>query len=217
MTTDQTAILSSTDLRLLRQTIDLSEQSKQAGRHPFAALVADEDGNVIATAGNNSMPPLGDPTQHAELAAVAKAAKLRTPEQLLNCTLYTSAEPCCMCAGAVYWCNIGTPAAWVDRRPSGKSDFFVAVPRGIHARSASHRSAGACTGRGSCTTACGILGLARIASIIGVSGFSLKTALAFCQAWPIACEREMRGPSSTRHPPWLTKVEGGCERSRKIA
>ncbi len=107
MTTDQTAILSSTDLRLLRQTIDLSEQSKQAGRHPFAALVADEDGNVIATAGNNSMPPLGDPTQHAELAAVAKAAKLRTPEQLLNCTLYTSAEPCCMCAGAVYWCNIG--------------------------------------------------------------------------------------------------------------
>jgi tRNA(Arg) A34 adenosine deaminase TadA len=106
-TPDQTAMLSATDLRLLRQAIALSAQSRLAGRHPFAALVADQDGNIVASAGNNSMPPDGDPTQHAELAAVAMAARLRTPEELLKCTLYTSAEPCCMCAGAVYWCNIG--------------------------------------------------------------------------------------------------------------
>jgi tRNA(Arg) A34 adenosine deaminase TadA len=95
------------DMALLREVIALSEKSKCDGRHPFAALIADENGHVVARAGNNSMPPLGDPTQHAELRAAAQAAKDLTPEQLLKCTLYTNAEPCCMCSGAIYWCNIG--------------------------------------------------------------------------------------------------------------
>ena len=103
MTTD----LSPRDLELLRMAIRLSDESKARGRHPFAALVANEHGEVVVTAGNNSMPPEGDPTQHAELAAAAQAARLLTPEQLARCTLYTSAEPCAMCAGAIYWCNIG--------------------------------------------------------------------------------------------------------------
>ncbi|MDH4566383.1 nucleoside deaminase [Pseudomonas sp. BN414] len=95
------------DLELLRLSIRLSEESRERGRHPFAALVADRNGKVIAQAGNNSMPPEGDPTQHAELAAAAQAAKILSPEELAQCTLYTSAEPCCMCAGAVYWTGIG--------------------------------------------------------------------------------------------------------------
>ncbi|MBV4484501.1 nucleoside deaminase [Pseudomonas sp. SWRI153] len=99
--------ISDLDLELLRQTIALSQASKQRGRHPFAALVADRDGKVIAEAGNNSMPPEGDPTQHAELVAVAAAARLLSPQELELCTLYTSAEPCCMCAGAVYWTGVG--------------------------------------------------------------------------------------------------------------
>ena len=49
--------ISALDLTLLRQTIALSEASKQRGRHPFAALVADRNGKVIVEAGNNSMPP----------------------------------------------------------------------------------------------------------------------------------------------------------------
>ncbi|MFM0730077.1 nucleoside deaminase [Paraburkholderia sediminicola] len=95
------------DMALLRAAIELADESRRNGRHPFAAIVADEHGNLVASAGNNSMPPEGDPTQHAELVAAAKAARLLTPAQLAKCTLYTSAEPCCMCAGAIYWCNIG--------------------------------------------------------------------------------------------------------------
>lgn len=95
------------DLALLRRAIARSAQSRRDGRHPFAALVADEHGAVIAEAGNNSMPPEGDPTQHAELRAVAAAARLLAPQQLARCTLYSSAEPCAMCAGAVYWTGIG--------------------------------------------------------------------------------------------------------------
>jgi tRNA(Arg) A34 adenosine deaminase TadA len=98
--------LNATDLALLRESIALSAASRNQGRHPFAALVADEHGNVVARAGNNSMPP-GDPTQHAELLAVAAAAQVLSPEQMGKATLFTSAEPCCMCAGAVYWTNVG--------------------------------------------------------------------------------------------------------------
>ncbi|WP_434665866.1 nucleoside deaminase [Paraburkholderia sp. A3BS-1L] len=101
------AALADRDLALLRKAIELADESRRNGRHPFAALVADEHGNIVASAGNNSMPPQGDPTQHAELAAAAQAARILSPEQLARCTLYTSAEPCCMCAGAIYWCNIG--------------------------------------------------------------------------------------------------------------
>lgn len=99
--------LSDQDLRLLRETIALSQEAKDRGRHPFASLVADENGAVVARKGNNSMPPEGDPTQHAELSAAAEATAHLTPSQLAGATLYTSAEPCVMCTGAVYWTGIG--------------------------------------------------------------------------------------------------------------
>lgn len=106
-TAAHTSTLGARDLELLRTAIALSEESRARGRHPFAALVADEQGRIVARALNNSMRPGGDPTQHAELVAAAQAARSLAPEQLLRCTLYTSAEPCCMCSGAIYWANIG--------------------------------------------------------------------------------------------------------------
>ncbi|OMG51875.1 tRNA-specific adenosine deaminase [Azonexus hydrophilus] len=99
--------LSGTDLNFLRRSIELSRQVRAAGKHPFAALVVDGDGNIVAEAGNDSLPPGGDPTRHAELVAAALAARRLTPEQLAQATLYSSAEPCAMCAGAIYWCGIG--------------------------------------------------------------------------------------------------------------
>jgi tRNA(Arg) A34 adenosine deaminase TadA len=95
------------DLLHLRRCIALSQGARDAGQHPFAALVADERGQVLVEAQNHARPPGGDPTQHAELLAAGKAAKLVSPERLAKATLYTSAEPCCMCAGAIYWANIG--------------------------------------------------------------------------------------------------------------
>ncbi|RBM07916.1 nucleoside deaminase [Novacetimonas cocois] len=99
--------LSARDMALLRQAIALSERARAMGRHPFGALVADADGRVVTRAINDSVPPGGDPTRHAELVAVAAAARRMTPDELAACTLYSSAEPCCMCAGAVYWTGIG--------------------------------------------------------------------------------------------------------------
>ena len=102
-----TAPLTSSDRALLRLALASAERAKAAGRHPFGAIVADEHGNVVAEAGNNAIPPAGDPTQHAERLVAAMAAQRLPREALARCTLYTSAEPCAMCAGAIYWCNIG--------------------------------------------------------------------------------------------------------------
>jgi tRNA(Arg) A34 adenosine deaminase TadA len=100
--------LNAADLALLQRAIALAQTARDNGKHPFAALVADARGQVIAEAGNNSVPPEGDPTQHAELRAAQIAARtVGDVAQLAGATLYTSAEPCAMCAGAIYWCGIG--------------------------------------------------------------------------------------------------------------
>lgn len=95
------------DLAHLRATFALALQARAAGRHPFAALVVAADGSELARALNHSMPPGGDPTCHAERLAAAEAARQHAPERLRGATLYSNAEPCAMCAGAIYWCGIG--------------------------------------------------------------------------------------------------------------
>ena len=98
--------LTAADRAHLLEAIRLSAVSRAEGRHPFAALVVDGDGAVVAAAGNNSLPPGGDPTQHAELRAVAAAARVLTPEEMNRATMFTSAEPCAMCSGAAYWTGV---------------------------------------------------------------------------------------------------------------
>ena len=98
--------ISDRDLRWVRRAIALSAEAKARGKHPFGALVVGPDDNVITEAGNAFGWPDGDCTGHAELIAVRDASRLVPPEQLATATLYTSAEPCVMCAGAVYWSGI---------------------------------------------------------------------------------------------------------------
>lgn len=95
------------DLQALRSVFVLAAEARAAGRHPFAARVIGEDGRVLAEAINDSMPPGGDPTCHAERLAAAQAARASSAAALRKATLYTNAEPCAMCAGAIYWCGIG--------------------------------------------------------------------------------------------------------------
>ena len=90
------------DEQYLRDAIALSARSRNGGNHPFAAMVVDATGAVLAE-GVNSFR--ADCTGHAELNAV-RAAWAARPAQLAGATLYSSAEPCAMCAGAIYWSGI---------------------------------------------------------------------------------------------------------------
>jgi tRNA(Arg) A34 adenosine deaminase TadA len=98
---------SPTDELFLRRAIQLAAEARTAGRHPFGSLIVDANGAVVVEAHNNAVRPPGDATQHAELLACAAVGKLFAPAELAHCTLYTSTEPCAMCAGAIYWTGIG--------------------------------------------------------------------------------------------------------------
>lgn len=99
-------MISDADLAFLRQSIRVADDARAAGRHPFGSIVVSAGGRVVASFGNNSLPPEGDPTQHAELQAVAHAFRVLGAEGMAGSTLFTSAEPCAMCAGAAYWTGI---------------------------------------------------------------------------------------------------------------
>jgi tRNA(Arg) A34 adenosine deaminase TadA len=55
----------------------------------------------------NAYMPDRDMTGHAERVLMTRASKAHPPEFLATCTMYTSAEPCAMCAGAAYWAGVG--------------------------------------------------------------------------------------------------------------
>ncbi len=95
------------DLIFLRQAIQLARDARDRGCHPFGSLIVNERGETVVTARNNAVRPGGEPTQHAERLACSKAGKLLDEAALAKCTLYTSTEPCAMCAGAIYWTGIG--------------------------------------------------------------------------------------------------------------
>lgn len=94
------------DLTLLRRTFTLAEQAARQGVHPFAALLTDEHGHILMEQLNAYLPD-HDMTGHAERVLMTRASTTYSPEQLARCTLYTSAEPCAMCAGATYWAGVG--------------------------------------------------------------------------------------------------------------
>ena len=95
------------DLNFLRRAIELAREARSDGRHPFGSLIVNEPGEIVVEAHNNAVRPMGEPTQHAETVACAAAARLLSNAELGKCTLYTSTEPCAMCAGAIYWVGIG--------------------------------------------------------------------------------------------------------------
>ena len=95
------------DERLLRVSFEVAKRARENGDHPFGSILADKAGNVIREQGNGYSAEGGDRTAHAEKLLASWAAKNMSLEALQECTLYTSAEPCAMCSGSIYWAGIG--------------------------------------------------------------------------------------------------------------
>jgi tRNA(Arg) A34 adenosine deaminase TadA len=96
----------SRDEDLLRRAIDIAREARAAGNHPFGALLAGPDGTVLLRAGN-AHGEAGDRTGHAERVLMTRASLTWPADFLASCTMYASAEPCAMCAGAAYWAGVG--------------------------------------------------------------------------------------------------------------
>jgi tRNA(Arg) A34 adenosine deaminase TadA len=94
------------DEKFLRLAIDVARQARAAGNHPFGAILVGPDGAVLMEAGN-AHGDAGDRTGHAERVLMTRASLSYTADFLAKCTMYASAEPCAMCAGAAYWAGIG--------------------------------------------------------------------------------------------------------------
>ena len=88
----------------LRQAIALAHQARQAGERPFGAILVLND-EVIAKA-QDQCRVLNDPTAHAELRLVSSYCNENKQFDLTGITIYSSAEPCLMCSGAIKWSGI---------------------------------------------------------------------------------------------------------------
>ncbi len=108
--------------------------SETRGEIPVGAVII-KDNQVVAQAGNRIVE-LKDTTAHAETLAIRAASEILGNERLIDCDLYTTLEPCTMCAAAISYARI-------RRLYYGAEDVkFGAVDNGVrfyHAKSCHHR------------------------------------------------------------------------------
>jgi tRNA(adenine34) deaminase len=81
-----------------------AETARKSGEVPIGCVIVLND-EVIATAGNRTLTDL-DPTAHAEILAIRRAAEVTRSERLVDCDLYVTLEPCTMCAAAISFARI---------------------------------------------------------------------------------------------------------------
>jgi tRNA(Arg) A34 adenosine deaminase TadA len=94
------------DESLLRRANEVARRALAHGNHPFGAILVGPDGQVLLESENGYLPDR-DMTAHAERLLASRASRAWRPDFLARCTLYSSAEPCAMCAGAIYWAGVG--------------------------------------------------------------------------------------------------------------
>ena len=90
----------------MQEALKEAQKAKAKDEVPIGAVVVC-DGQIIARA-HNLTENLNDPTAHAEMQALTAATAYMGGKYLNQCTLYVTLEPCPMCAGALYWSQIGS-------------------------------------------------------------------------------------------------------------
>ncbi|MBF8191689.1 nucleoside deaminase [Nonomuraea sp. K274] len=94
------------DQRLLSRAIALAATARESGNPPFGSLLTGPDGSVIAEEHNTVLTD-GDITAHPELKLARWAARELDPATAATTTMYTSCQPCGMCAGAIERSGLG--------------------------------------------------------------------------------------------------------------
>lgn len=129
---------SNDELKFMKHAIELSHQHMQMGHGgPFGAVIV-KDGQVIAE-GWNQVTSANDPTAHAEVTAIRKAAEKLKNFDLAGTEIYTSCEPCPMCLAAIYWARIDKIYYANTRQDAAQINFdddflYQEIPKPIEQR-----------------------------------------------------------------------------------
>ena len=98
--------LNDRDAGHLGRALVLAREAREEGNAAFGAILVGSDGRVLAEAKNTATTE-GDMTGHAETNLVRAASRSLDAETFASSTLYSSAEPCAMCSGAIFWAGVG--------------------------------------------------------------------------------------------------------------
>ena len=118
----------------MRSAIAVAKSALKTADVPVGALIVDSENNIIAT-GYNEREAHQDPTAHAEIVAIRRAAQKLGTWRLAECRLVVTLEPCAMCAGAIAQSRIGILVfgAWDEKAGAVGSVWDVLRdPRAIH-------------------------------------------------------------------------------------
>jgi tRNA(adenine34) deaminase len=119
---------------LMRSAIAIAQSALKTDDVPVGALIVDSENNIIST-GYNEREAHQDPTAHAEIVAIRRAAQKLGTWRLDECKLVVTLEPCAMCAGAIAQSRINTLifGAWDEKAGAVGSVWDVLRdPRAIH-------------------------------------------------------------------------------------
>lgn len=97
--TDETQIIREEDERWMRLALGEAAEAEALGEVPVGAVMV--TGGEVVARGHNLTHTLQDPSAHAEMVAIRRAAEATGHWRLLDCTLYVTLEPCAMCSGAI--------------------------------------------------------------------------------------------------------------------
>ena len=111
----------------MQQCLELAAQASVAGEVPVGSIVVRD--NVVISQAGNAQIGLCDPTAHAEIIALREAALATDNYRLTGCTLYSTVEPCLMCAGALLHARVdrlvyGAPEPRAGAA-TGKVNYFT--------------------------------------------------------------------------------------------
>lgn len=93
-----------TDSEAMQRAIAAGREGIRRGQSPFGAAIV-KDGRIVAEA-HNTVRLDNDPTAHAEVNAIRRAAKAWNTYELAGCVLFSTCEPCPMCLAAMHWSQI---------------------------------------------------------------------------------------------------------------
>ena len=114
----------------MKRAIEQAEAAIESGQTPFGAVVVRND--ELIAAGHNEVWQSCDPTAHAEVVAIRRAAAALGSIDLSGCEMYTTCEPCPMCAAAIHWSKLDAMyygATIADAQRAGFSELALAAKK----------------------------------------------------------------------------------------